>query len=79
MKALGYREVLGFLKGRISLEETKDLVARNTRRYAKRQMTWFRREPGVHWFDVGGGDSLAEIAGEVESLWRRSDEVRGGS
>lgn len=51
-KALGYKEVLGFLRGACSLEEAIALTRRNTRRYAKRQLTWFRREPGVSWFDI---------------------------
>jgi tRNA dimethylallyltransferase len=82
MKALGYREVLSFLAGRTDLAAVKELVARNTRRYAKRQMTWFRREPEVHWFDIAGGaERLEAIAGEVEDLWRRSagaGESQGG-
>lgn len=51
LKALGYREVFAHLRGEIGLEETVALVKRNTRRYAKRQLTWFRREPGVVWFE----------------------------
>ncbi len=51
-KALGYREVMAFVRGACSLEEAIVLTRRNTRRYAKRQLTWFRREPEVAWFDV---------------------------
>lgn len=72
MKALGYREVVALLKGGMDLDGTKALVARNTRRYAKRQIAWFRREPGVRWFDVQGGPARLEtIAAEVEEFWRR--------
>ncbi len=72
MKALGYREALALLKGRIDLAAAKELVARNTRRYAKRQITWFHREPAVRWFDVtGGAERLEALASEVEDLWRR--------
>ena len=52
LKALGYREVLSHLRGELSLEEAISTTQRNTRRYAKRQGTWFRREEGVTWFDV---------------------------
>lgn len=52
-KALGYREILSLLSGEAGLEETKALVKLNTRRYAKRQLTWFRREPDVVWFALG--------------------------
>ncbi len=51
-KALGYKETLRHLNGEITLEEAKALTQRNTRRFAKRQWTWFRKEEGVTWFDV---------------------------
>ncbi len=49
-KALGYREVILYLKGSVTYEEAVSLVKRNTRRFAKRQLTWFRKEEGVQWF-----------------------------
>lgn len=49
-RALGYRQVLHHLKGDISLEEAIELTKRETRHYAKRQMTWFRRMEGIRWF-----------------------------
>jgi len=68
-KALGYREVLGHLRSETDLERTIDLVKRNTRRYARRQITWFRRETGAHWFQVGvGGESLEAIARTVADM-----------
>jgi tRNA dimethylallyltransferase len=48
--ALGYRQVLKHLRGDISLEEAIDLVKKETRHYAKRQMTWFRKMTGIRWF-----------------------------
>ncbi len=51
-KALGYKETLRHLRGEITLEEAIALTQRNTRRYAKRQLTWFRKEEGVAWFDI---------------------------
>jgi tRNA dimethylallyltransferase len=51
-KALGYKEVLAHLRGELALEEAVALTKRNTRRYAKRQGTWFRAEPGVTWFTI---------------------------
>lgn len=49
MKAIGYREIIRYLKGEIGLEEAIKLIKLNTRRFAKRQMTWFKRDPEVHW------------------------------
>jgi len=70
LKALGYREVLAHLRGEIDLPRAVDLVKRNTRRYARRQLIWFRREAGVHWFDVGAGPARLEaVAGEVVDLY----------
>ncbi|MBI3448000.1 MAG: tRNA (adenosine(37)-N6)-dimethylallyltransferase MiaA [Acidobacteria bacterium] len=51
LKALGYREVMAHLRGGGDLPATMALVKRNTRRYAKRQLTWFRREPDVIWYE----------------------------
>ncbi|MBL7197661.1 MAG: tRNA (adenosine(37)-N6)-dimethylallyltransferase MiaA [Candidatus Omnitrophica bacterium] len=50
-QALGIKEINSYLRGEISLEQTKQLLKRNTRRYAKRQMTWFRKNPGIHWLE----------------------------
>jgi len=51
-QALGYKEVLPFLEGRCSLEESKEMLKRETRRYAKRQLTWFRADARVQWIDA---------------------------
>lgn len=51
MKAIGYRHMIRYLQGEWSLEETITKLKRDTRRYAKRQLTWFRAEPGVIWVD----------------------------
>lgn len=69
LKALGYREVLAHLRGEMNREQTIELVKRNTRRYARRQVLWFRREPDVRWFQVDGGSArLEEVAAEVVAL-----------
>jgi len=51
MKAIGYRHMIRYLQGEWSLEETITKLKRDTRRYAKRQSTWFRAEPGIIWVD----------------------------
>lgn len=48
-KALGYHEVLGYLEGRYSLSEAKELLKKNTRHFAKRQLTWFRGDRRIQW------------------------------
>lgn len=58
-QALGYKEAFGYLAGAYDLEEAKRLTKRNTRHFAKRQMTWFKRDPRIEWimlekdFDTG--------------------------
>jgi len=51
MQAIGYRHVIGYLKGKYSLERAKELLKRDTRRYAKRQLTWWRQDKEVLWFE----------------------------
>jgi len=52
-EALGYRELFDYLEGRTDLENAIRLIKRNTRRYAKRQLAWFRSETRIQWIDVG--------------------------
>ena len=49
MQAIGYKEFLDYLAGRCTLEEAADLVKQASRHYAKRQLTWFRRNKAIHW------------------------------
>lgn len=49
MQGLGYKEVIDYLEGRYTLEETKEIIQKETRHFAKRQLTWFRREEDVIW------------------------------
>jgi len=56
LEAIGYRHIVSYLDSCNRRDETIRIIQRDTRRYAKRQLTWFRRQPGVKWFD-GSGDS----------------------
>ena len=51
MQGLGYKEILDYLAGNSTLEEAIYLIKRDTRHFAKRQLTWFRREKCVDWID----------------------------
>ena len=61
---IGIKEVRGFLDGDYSLEEAKELMKRNTRRLAKRQLTWFRKEKRIQWFETDN-TSLDHIAERI--------------
>jgi tRNA dimethylallyltransferase len=66
-KAIGYREVLAALTEGRDAEGVREEVKRNTRRFAKRQMTWFRREADVVWLDVADGVNV--LVDRVMELW----------
>ena len=51
MQGLGYKEIIDVIEGHYSLEEAKEIIKRDTRHFAKRQLTWFKREEKVHWID----------------------------
>lgn len=51
LQTVGYQEIFGFLEGHYDREEAVRLLKRNSRRYAKRQLTWFRKDPDITWFD----------------------------
>ena len=61
MQGLGYKEIIDYLNGEITLEEAVYRIKRDTRHFAKRQLTWFRRERDVRWVDKSGFASEEEI------------------
>lgn len=56
MQAIGYKELAGYLRGECALADAVEEIKRATRRYAKRQMTWFRRAEGTLWIEIGMGN-----------------------
>lgn len=64
-QALGYREVLLHLEGKLSLEDCRLAIIRATREFARRQMTWFRNYPDVRWIEVGEEEDPAAVAPRV--------------
>lgn len=71
LQTVGYREFFDYFDGRTSYDEAVELIKRNSRRYAKRQLTWLRARPGIHWirwgaepdFDMARRDSTVFLAG----------------
>jgi tRNA dimethylallyltransferase len=61
MKGIGYKEVMDYFDGIMSLEETVELIKQSSRRYAKRQLTWFRRDERIHYLDSENPFSEAKI------------------
>lgn len=66
LKGIGYKEMIPVLKGEYSLEEGEALIQKNTRHFAKRQLTWYRRMPYIHW---------VEKTPSEEDIWYREIEA----
>jgi tRNA dimethylallyltransferase len=64
LKSVGYREFFDFFDGRITRDKAIDLIKRNTRRYAKRQMTWWGKDEGIRWF---GADEKEKIINYINN------------
>ena len=60
-QAIGYKELFPYFEGKISLEEAVENIKRETRRYAKRQLTWFRREKQITWIYPDDYSSYSEL------------------
>ena len=74
-QAIGYKEMLGFLRGEMSLAEATELLKGATRRYAKRQMTWFSSKDYVKWIDAdrdGQVRKFDEIVEDASLLMREN-------
>ena len=67
LKAIGYKEVISYLDGEIDFDEMVDLIKKNSRHYAKRQLTWFRRDKRIKWFDRESDTILADIENYIDS------------
>ncbi|PFE05256.1 tRNA dimethylallyltransferase [Bacillus cereus] len=66
IQAIGYKELYNYFEGHVSLEEAIMQLKTNSRRYAKRQLTWFRNKMDVTWFDVTDGEKTTEILRYIE-------------
>ncbi|MED4270210.1 tRNA (adenosine(37)-N6)-dimethylallyltransferase MiaA [Geobacillus stearothermophilus] len=67
VQAIGYKELYDYFDGRVSLEEAIEQLKQNSRRYAKRQLTWFRNQMPVEWFDM---TDAKMFAARVEEIFR---------
>ncbi|MED4968478.1 tRNA (adenosine(37)-N6)-dimethylallyltransferase MiaA [Parageobacillus toebii] len=65
VQAIGYKELYDYFDGRVSLEEAIERLKQNSRRYAKRQLTWFRNQMPVQWFDMTDAAKFDEKAEEI--------------
>ena len=68
LDAIGYREIIDYLKGRTTLKEAEDLINKNTWHYARRQMTWFRKDPAILWFDSGQKSTKKKVLRSISKF-----------
>lgn len=64
-RIIGVREVLDYLQGAYDLQTTKELMKMNTRRLAKRQLTWFRKDQRIHWLAIDQKDNAVVVAQRI--------------
>ncbi|RMF89267.1 MAG: tRNA (adenosine(37)-N6)-dimethylallyltransferase MiaA [Nitrospinota bacterium] len=70
LQSLGYKQVIQFLQGKCSLQEAIRWIQRDTRHYAKRQLTWMRKMPDLHWINLSGTAS-SEVVEQIMNLLRQ--------
>lgn len=65
LKAIGYKELIGYFDKQYDLEEAVRLIKRNTRRFVKRQITWFKRDNRIVWFDISGYTCIEHTINDI--------------
>jgi tRNA dimethylallyltransferase len=66
LNTVGYKEMFDYMDGRWSLEEAVERMKGNTRRYARKQLTWFKRDSEVKWFDPDNKDKILKYITQYE-------------
>ena len=64
LKTVGYKELFEHLDGKTDLQEAVRLIKRNTRRFARRQLTWFNNDPDIRWFEPGQFEEIMSYISE---------------
>lgn len=68
LNTVGYKEIFSYLDNKISIERAIELIKRNTRHFAKRQLTWFNADKRIHWFKINSENQLNEISNSIIEL-----------
>lgn len=74
LKAIGYKELLPYLQGEETLAQAVELIQKNSRHYAKRQLTYFKHQMPTHWFDLVGHPETYQELLTLVSNWREMEE-----
>ena len=78
MQGLGYKEILAYLNGEWTLDEAIYLLKRDTRRFAKRQLTWFRRERDVDFINKDEYSSESEVLDKILMILKQKGIIENG-
>jgi tRNA dimethylallyltransferase len=75
LNTVGYKEIISYLNGEIDLNRAIELIKRNTRRYAKRQMTWFRKDKRIKWLDINSEDDIHKSVELIYNEINRKESI----
>ncbi|WPU95827.1 tRNA (adenosine(37)-N6)-dimethylallyltransferase MiaA [Mucilaginibacter sabulilitoris] len=67
LNTVGYTELFDYFDGKTSLEKAIEMIKQNTRRFAKRQLTWFRKDSSFHWFQASDADVISQMMNMIEN------------
>jgi tRNA dimethylallyltransferase len=71
LNTVGYTEIFDYLDGNTTLENAVGMIKQNTRRFAKRQLTWFRKDQSFIWFDAGMPNLVSVMVKAIDSQLRQ--------
>ncbi|MBS4539925.1 tRNA (adenosine(37)-N6)-dimethylallyltransferase MiaA [Clostridium sp. D2Q-11] len=77
LQGLGYKEIIRYLEGNMTLEEAVELLKRDTRRFAKRQLTWFRRDDRIKWIDLDKYKNKEDATKQIISIINDKINMKG--
>ena len=69
MQTVGYKEIFAHLEGDMSIEEAVRLMKRTSRRYAKRQLTWFKKDNRIRWLEIKGQEKIEPICNRIVDMY----------
>ena len=75
MQTVGYQEIFSYLEDEIDLDEAVRLMKRNSRRYAKRQLTWFRKDKRILWFRMKESEGIDQIGERIIDVYRSEQNL----
>ncbi len=72
LNSVGYKESFEYLEGKITFERMRELIKQNSRRYAKRQLTWFRADDRIRWFELTSERDFANVTGDIKRYFKQT-------